>query len=319
MAAPSETTRLIKYCILQISEVPSLACDLLIFAYFIRHWRREILTAPQNHVILCLLIVSFIQKITDVPFLLHYYRTGDALVHNDTFCVIWNWLDYSFIMGNLHLLTWCCMERHLFIFHSQAMKKRHYLILGHYIPLTICLIYLPLFYACVMFLQTLCMHVWDYSLPLCGVPCYLYLSLLVTTDWLFHCAAPTLLILLISTCLFVRIIWQKIKRQHRIQWGRQRHLIIQLTLISTLFLVLVSPMVIVGVIQIVWASDFLADIQYNWFTLLAYFPNQFLPFIMIGQLSGVRLELRKWISCVKRSNNGQRQVHPTRGTTIMRP
>jgi hypothetical protein len=76
MADAIERIRLIKYAILQTTIGPSLICDLFVFIYFIRHWRKEILTMPQNHVILCLLIVSFIQKITDVLFYLYLLRWG---------------------------------------------------------------------------------------------------------------------------------------------------------------------------------------------------------------------------------------------------
>lgn len=151
-----ETSRLVKFILLAITSIPSLLCDLIIFTYLIRRWRREILAAPQNHVILCLLVVSFIQKTVDVPSLLHYYRSSDVMVHNDTFCSVWNWVDYSFIIGSLHLLTWCCIERHLFVFHSQLMKERKYLILLHYIPLAVAVIYLPSLHASMIFFPTSC-------------------------------------------------------------------------------------------------------------------------------------------------------------------
>jgi hypothetical protein len=48
-------------------------------------------------------------------------------------------MDYSSVSMNLHLLTWCYIERHLFIFDSQMMKEKWCLILFHYLPLIICL------------------------------------------------------------------------------------------------------------------------------------------------------------------------------------
>jgi hypothetical protein len=182
-----------------------------------------------------------------------------------TFCVVWSWWDDSTLAVSLHLVTWCCIERHLFVFHSQMMKKKWCLILLHYIPLIICLLYTPVFYAIVEFFPTTCTNVWDYSLLTCGSACYAFDPFLGAYDWLFNYATPTLIILLSNIFLFCRIIWQKIKRQRPVQWSRQRRLIIQLVFISLLYLILLLPAVIVGVIEALWSPTFLIDIQLNYF------------------------------------------------------
>ena len=51
--------QLIKYILLQITIGPSIICDLVVFIYFIIHWRKAIIRTPQNHVILCLLIAVY--------------------------------------------------------------------------------------------------------------------------------------------------------------------------------------------------------------------------------------------------------------------
>ena len=143
---------MVKYAMLQVITIPSIICDVLLLMYFIRHWRKEIIEKQQNHIIFCLLIFGFIQKTTDVPFLLYFLRWGHALIHTNMFCLVWTFLDYSTVSGSLHILTWCCIERHLFIFHGLIMRHRRNLILFHYIPMTMTLIYLPLIlYDCFIF------------------------------------------------------------------------------------------------------------------------------------------------------------------------
>ncbi|CAF3796361.1 unnamed protein product [Rotaria sp. Silwood1] len=187
MMDPLKRLRLIKYAILQTTMGPSLICDLFVFIYFIRHWRKEILMKPQNHVIACLLIASFIQKITDSPFTLYYLRWGIVVQETYTFCAIWNWLHYSLTCVSLHLLTWYCIERHLFIFHSQMMKKKYCLILFHYIPLIVCSLYTPVFYIRYIFFPPKCVNVWYYTIMLCVAPCYTYTDKFLNSfDWLFH-------------------------------------------------------------------------------------------------------------------------------------
>ena len=116
MVDADERVRLIKYAVLQTTIAPSLICDLFVIIHFIRHWRKQIVNAPQNHVILCLLLVSFMEKITDLPLFLYFLRWGIVLKQTYTFCVIWTWWDYASLTVSLHLVAWCCIERHLFVF-----------------------------------------------------------------------------------------------------------------------------------------------------------------------------------------------------------
>ena len=306
-----EIRRLVKYGVLQTTTVPSLICDLLVFMYFIRHYRRELLNAPHNHVIFCLLMVSFLQKMTDTSIILSYLRWGTAPIQHGTFCLIWNWLDYSGTATCLHLLAWCSIERHFFVFHGPLMQKRAALIILHYIPMIISLVYLSSFYVVVMFLQTACTNTWDYSLPWCGLPCFVFFADLWSFDWLFHCAFPNILIVVVNSCLFGRIIWQKIKRQRPIQWRRQRKLIVQSVFISALYLIFYLPMVVVGVIQSLWSHDFLAEIQIEYFYFLIYFTTQFLPFVIAGQLPGLRREWRAWYQRLTQQHTMRTQIHPS--------
>lgn len=284
-----------KYIILQTVTIPSIFCDLFVFFYLFRHWRKEIISRPHNHVIFCLLIVSFLQKLTDVPFVLYYLQWYDVLVHSNQFCLVWIWLDYSTISTCLHLLTWCCIERHLFIFHNHQMKMKRSLILFHYIPLFISFIYMPIFLNLVIFFATKCINTWFYDQLFCGGPCYINLSVLSAFDWIFNCTLPNLVIIVVNALLFIRLLWQKVKRHHPIRWKRQRRLAIQLLLISSLFLIFFGPMTTVGLLQTTWKRKSLVDIQQNYFYLLPYFTTQLLPFIIAGQLKGMRREWMNWL------------------------
>ena len=314
MPEANERLHLIQYAILQATNVPSLLCDLLVFAHFIRRWRTELFAAPQNHVILCLLIVSFVQKTTDVPFALYHLRWGVAIQQTELFCAMWGWLTYSTTTVSLHLLTWCCLERHLFVFHSTMMKQRRCLILLHYIPLAVTLFYSPSFYIVAIFLQTSCTNSWDYTISLCGSPCYNYLPVWGTVDWLFHCAFPIMVTVLANVLLFTRVIWQNVRQQRAVQWRRQRRLIVQLALISGLFLILLTPLVTVGVIQALWIPTFLMDIQYEYLFYMPYFTSQFLPCVIVGSLPRMHKELKEWYESIKRRLITRRRVRPNLGS-----
>jgi hypothetical protein len=217
---------------------------------------------------------------------------------------------------SLQLVTWCCIERHLFVFHSQTMKKNWCLILFHYIPLMFCLLYTPLFYLRFIFFPTTCINVWDYTIIYCGGACYSYFDpFLGTFDWIGNYGVPTLIICFANLLLFVRIIWQKIQRQLPIQWSRQKRMIIQLSFISILYLLFMFPQVIVSSVQTLWSRDFLSDIQADYLYYIVYFINQLLPFIIVGSLPEMRKDLKRWSQRMKRCFRREIQIHPTITTT----
>lgn len=145
MSNVTENTSKVIYILLQTTVVPSLLCDILVFVYFIRRWREEIVRVPQNHVIFLLLFSSFLQKTTDIQFHLYYLRWNTVPVNTDMFCAMWAWINYALFTVSIHLVTWCCIERHLFVFKSTMMKKRLSLLFLHYIPLILCVSYITIF------------------------------------------------------------------------------------------------------------------------------------------------------------------------------
>ena len=166
----------------------------------------------------------------------------------------------------------------------------------------------------VLFFNTSCTNTWDYQLPMCGFPCYVYDLVLGSFDWLFHCGFPTVLIIIINLALFCRFVLGKVERQNQIRWNRQRYMIIQLIIFSSLFLVLYFPLIIVGVIQTLWIPGFLSEIQYNYFSFLSYMPNQFLPFMIASQLPKFRSECYEWLIRIK--NFHRRRIQPQSSVTV---
>ena len=182
--------------------------------------------------------------------------------------------------------------------------------LFHYIPIIVCLIYTPLFYTAVIFFPTSCDNIWDYTVIYCGGACYSFVPLLGTFDWLFHYGIPPLIICFTNIILFLRVIWQKIKLQRPVEWRRQKRMIIQLAFICVLYLILLSPSIILGIIETLWSRDFLSDIQYNYFYYLLYFINQFLPFIIASSLPEMHKEVKQWKERVSRRFGRGIQIHP---------
>ncbi|CAF1421291.1 unnamed protein product [Adineta steineri] len=65
--------------------IPSIICSLFILFYFIRF--REVLKRLNNHIILALLLINFIQVISEMPLTLIMLRTGFVAIQSPTFCL----------------------------------------------------------------------------------------------------------------------------------------------------------------------------------------------------------------------------------------
>ena len=311
MSEVNERNEFGKYLVLQVTTVPSLLCDILILIHFIRHWKKEIVESSHNHAFVYLILASCIQKSVDVPFLLHYLRWGFSLLQNSTFCLAWCWIDYSLISCLLHMLAWFSIERHLFVFHHQWMKKKSSLLLFHYVPLVICSVYAPLFYLIVIFFPSKCANTWIYSEMFCGGACYVYNDpVLSTFDWLFHYATPVLIIFLANILLFLRVVWRKLALGQPIDWRRQRWMILQLVYLSTLCLVLQGPATIIGVIQMLWLPTFAYDVQTNYLFYITYFLYQFLPIVIMTSLPGFHKDIRQCIRRIERTFGNGPRVYP---------
>ena len=210
MSETNEQLQWIKYALLQSAIVPSLLCDFFVFYYFIHRWRQSIISAPHNHVIFCLLVTSFLQKVTDLPCQLFYLRWNTAMSPTPSFCLFWTMSNYTFTTVTLMLVSWCCLERHFFIFYRHMMRNKWTLIFLHYVPLFICIVYPTIFYLVMIFFPTECSNSWDYSIIYCAGACYVYVPTLITFDWFFHYAFPIVIIVVSNVTLFTRLIWRKI-------------------------------------------------------------------------------------------------------------
>ena len=107
--------------------------------------------ALHNHIIIVLLVVGLIYELTNIPWILHYNRTGVPLIASHTFYIIWAFVDYTVYSLQIALFAWATIERHILIFHDSwvATKRRRLLI--HYFPIVAIIVYYLVYYSIVHF------------------------------------------------------------------------------------------------------------------------------------------------------------------------
>ena len=120
-----------------------------------------------------------------------------------------------------------------------------------------------------------CENELDYDQPWCEYPCYYDERSLVMYDTIVNCIIPILLIIIFNILLVLRYINQKQRLQGVIRWRQCRKMVIQLLLISSLYLIFYLPLLILIAAHLFGIpAEIGADAE-----LYAYFFSYFIPLL----------------------------------------
>lgn len=280
------SSRTIKFIILLILQVASICCSLFLLFHLIT--KPTLHRALHNHTIIALVIVSFIQIISDLPMTLYYLWLGQA--SSSTFCLMWNFFALTNYAAGIWLMTWALLERHFFIFHDRLIFTLRGKILSHYIPLIISLTVPWTYYLILIFFYP-CINTFNHSLLFCGWCCYVNNNQLVLFNWLAFGVIPTFSITLLSLWLIVRVIAQKRRVQQRINWRQHRRMVIQLLSISSLYIFFDIPAVFIGLVQLILPT-FAVEIQALYLYYIVYFIPLLIPFVWLSTHSELWIKIR---------------------------
>ncbi|CAF3431409.1 unnamed protein product [Rotaria sp. Silwood2] len=262
-------------------EVPSILISIYILFKFINN--RQFRSHINNHSIILLIIVSFLNTTSELPITLQFLRVGYIKPNSNIFCLFWIWYNFSLQSTNLVLMTWVSFQRHILIFHSNWTQTKIGKLKCHYIPLIISITYIPIFYfSCIIIYQ--CENFFDYTSFLCGPICYNSIAWLSAYDWITHMLLPSLLIPLASITLLLRVLIQAKKMKRTLNWRSTRKLTLQLMAISILYLLFWTPLALVSLVRIYFIPTFIDEITYYYLYYTPYFVQLLMPFVCIACL-----------------------------------
>ncbi|UJR12100.1 hypothetical protein I4U23_016278 [Adineta vaga] len=251
-------------------------------------------------------ITIFLQVISEVPLVLVNFRTNYVLIQSDTFCTIWCYIDYVFNVVILMLICYGSIERYLLIFHNNFISR--HLILLHYLPIIICIIYPFLFYFGFIFFYP-CVNQYDYTKITCQGPCYLFERIPGSIDLLINLTLPLSICILANIILFCRVIHQKHRMKQQQKWKKNRHLVIQLMSVVIIHNLIWLPIIICLLITLFApvVEQILIDLSVNLFTYSIYIAIMICPFTSLLGLRSFRENLIPQFLVL---NQGQRVVRP---------
>ncbi|CAF1490035.1 unnamed protein product [Adineta steineri] len=222
-----------------------------------------------------------------------YYYLNYIWPSTNAYCVWWTWCEFSLSTIGLYLMAWISIERHLLIFHEHTIfQVRWKKWIFHFIPIAFSLMWAPLFFLFLVVIHPFCTNVWIFNLPLCGFPCYAENKILHKFDFIFNILFPILIIMLANVTLIIRVLYQKMSRQRVINWRRHLKMMLQLWIVSSLYMGFWLPLVITLFIEMTTQPLFMIN-QLETMQFAPYFVPLFLPMKTGVLLSKLQSNLTK--------------------------
>ncbi|CAF1201378.1 unnamed protein product [Rotaria sp. Silwood1] len=282
-------SRSLRFWLLLLFDIPAVVCSLFLLYHLLTD--RSLRQSLANHSIIALLISAFICQIIDIPLYLDFIQRGTVWTQKPIICLIWWLVDLGFYNFNSVLVAWTSIERHILIFHDQWLSTFKRRLLIHYLPMTVLVLYLIIYYILMIFFPP-CQHVFVYSLPVCSsYPCHLSHPIFGLWDIMVHGCLSTLLIVIFNIALIFRVLMQKRHVGQTVQWHRYWRMSIPLLSISALYLIFNFPiMAMVLAHHYGWPADSGVEAQLIAF-FLAYWVIFLLPFICLYSLPKLQYKL----------------------------
>lgn len=272
-------------------EIISILCTLLVLYTILSD--RALRRALHNHIIIVLLFIGLIYEITNIPWILHYNRTGIPMFSTTTFYLIWVFLDYTFYSVQIALFAWATIERHILIFHDKWVGTREKRLVVHYGPMISIILYYLIYYSIIHF-APFCENSFDVFLA--GgifVPCIFSRTFLGSWDLIIHQFIPTLIIVFFSIFLVVRVVKQRRRFNQAITWRRHRKLTVQLLSISSLYLLFNFPWTILIFAYQYGLSEDIFSIPLVYTAYLYYYVIFLFPFACCGSFRDLRKKIKR--------------------------
>ncbi|CAF2839688.1 unnamed protein product [Rotaria sp. Silwood2] len=139
----------------------------------------------------------------------------------------------------------------------------------------------PLFFLIFIVISPFCTTVWNFNQLLCGFPCYYGEKILNKFDFIFNLLLPVVIIMLANVTLVIRVICRKISRQQVVNWRRHGKMVLQLWIISSLYMGLWLPLTITLFVQMTVLPSFMVH-QMETLQFTPYFVALLLPMICLS-------------------------------------
>ncbi|CAF0747768.1 unnamed protein product [Rotaria sp. Silwood1] len=280
----------VRFWLLMIFEVPSVACSMILLYYLLID--RRLRHSLGNHVIIVLLIIGLFSQLIDIPFYLNYLRINYVWPSTTISCLIW-WFAATGISNLTNIvMAWASIERHILVFHERWLSTKKKRLFIHYFPLLTIVLYGFIYYIIILSIFS-CENMYAYELDWCLYPCYYNSASLAMYDTIANSIIPTPIITIFSIALIIRVIKQKHTLHRRFHWRKYRRMAIQILSITALFLLFNFPMTSLVLAHVCGLPNGSTG-QFEFYAYYLYhFVSLLMPFVCLGSLPEIRKKMKR--------------------------
>ncbi|CAF1084938.1 unnamed protein product [Adineta steineri] len=285
--------RSVRFWIMLLFDVPSIICSFLIIIHIIMN--RVHRYALHNHSILLIILFGLPLQIMDIGFYLIFFHYGSVTPSQPIVCLLWWVADYGFYIGIIILMAWLAIERHILIFHDRWVSNQRGRFLFHYLPLIMLVTYIFIFYTIAIFFVP-CENTYSYDIPVCGAtPCYQSYGILGMWDFIVNTIIPILLEGIASISLILRVQCHRRRLRQSNKWRKQRRMIIQLFMVSSLNIGISLPIFLIPLAHLCGLPPQYGVEAELYFYFFGYFIVFLFPFASLSQYSDLRRKIKNKI------------------------
>ncbi|CAF3865871.1 unnamed protein product [Adineta steineri] len=277
---------LVRFWLYLIFVIPSVVCSIFTLYYFlVNRTFRKVLS---NHVLILILCLAIFYNITDIMWLIDYYRNGVTFSSLRPFCLAWTYIDFAVFISITFLVAWASIERHILIFHQNFISTKTKRLVVHYLPMIIFGGY-PFIYYFVIFFILPCSLSINNKKTRCGLTnCAYENGSTGLYDGIVNNILPIFSIIIFSLALIVRVWYNKYRMGQRFQWKKYRKMTFQLLSISAIYFVLLFPSMLLLTAYSAGLSNSTGADFYSGSLYFSYFVTLLVPFVCIFSFPKLR-------------------------------
>ncbi|CAF1361321.1 unnamed protein product [Adineta steineri] len=271
---------IVRFWIFLVSDILSLICCLFVLYHFL--FDSNLRRGLHNHVIIIILFMCLIWELTTVPWSMYLFLYDVVWIQTPTFS---------------KLAGWASVERHILIFHDQwvSTKKKRFFV--HCFPLIFIVLYGIVVYGITTPMNN-CNRPFYYFIPMCAYSSCVYNSVVFSLyEYVTGGLLCSVLIGFGSTFLVLRVIIRKRHLQQQIQWRKHRKMILQLLSVSSLFIVLYLPPVILATAYKLGVPTSVGAQYITYGRFLSYYIVFLFPFTCLSTIPELGTRIKNIFRC----------------------
>ena len=178
------------------------------------------------------------------------------------------------------LMSYGSVERNLLIFYRPFLFR--HLIVLHHVPIVLCIVYPLVFYTSIIYGYP-CVNALDYTMNLCGGPCFTFDRVPSVLDLLVNLALVELIGVFANIVLVTRVVRGKDRMKRNNKWKKTRRLLVQVLSVTSLHNVLILLVVSCGFVMLFSSSSPSAwiDLTFNILQYGVYLGHLLSPFVTL--------------------------------------